>query len=134
MKRCRKCGCYRQNPLDARGIICDFCAKPGVIQLHTCNPFPMGNRLRSQFMSCEPCSQFIANRNLRALVTQGANMLPASVPRREARMIFRNLYSQFFANLLDTREIEPWHIFDLQMLRARSRDIKCELRNRHPHL
>jgi hypothetical protein len=85
-------------------------------------------------MSCSTCGQFIADRNIRALITQAANMLPPMIARKEARVMFRGLYSQFLNNLLATHTIEPEHIFELQMLRARAKHVKCQLRTGHPYL
>ena len=44
------------------------------------------------------------------------------------------LYQQFFDNRFDAFDIEPEHIFDLTMLRARAKDQKCTLRRGHPIL
>ena len=89
--------------------------------------------MRSQMMSCGPCSQLIATTNIRVLVSQAASMLPKEI-RRQVRLHFRTMFQQFFDGLLDTRKIEPSHIFDLQMLRARASGLKCSLRSGHPRL
>jgi ribosomal protein L23 len=124
----------RRNPLDTSGIICDFCAQPGADAIHNTIPFPMGGRTRFQFMSCPACTQLIEDQNLRALVTQGANMMPPTMPRKMARTIFRDIYSTFFTNLLKSNAITPTHIFELQMLRAQAKALKCQLRTGHPAL
>jgi len=128
------CGCtqrYIKNPLDTKGIVCDFCGGTGVSHIFTCKPLHIGGRTRSQFMGCDSCSNLVINRNLQKLTRQAANLLPIKV-QKMAREHFKNLYLQMFINLIDTREIEPSHIFDLHMLRPSDPSIKCEVRTGHP--
>jgi len=123
----------RRNPIDTSGLICDFCGGIEVIEIHNTRPIQLGGRLRTQHMSCSSCSQLVATRNIRGLISLAANMLPPEI-RRQVRIHFREVFQLFFGNLLDTFTIAPSHIFDLQMLRARSLNQKCSIRSGHPAL
>ena len=128
-------GTRRKNPLDTSGIICDFCGGSGVTSLHTHIPMVIGDRMRMQQMSCDTCGQFIANNNIRALVTQAANMArPLPDERRGFRIYFRKIYQLMLDNIINTQTVGPDHIFELQMGRARSLALKCEIRKGHPTL
>lgn len=132
------CDCHyysRRNPLDTSGIICDFCGAGGVTMMYTGGPLMLGSVPRTQFMACDPCATLIADRNVGALVKQAAEPLKGqSVSMLKVKAHFQKLFNQFFRTLLDSRKIEPSHIFDLQMLRARAQRIKCVIRTGHPKL
>lgn len=117
---------FRSNPLDTMGIICDFCAQPGVVHIYECTPFMLGGIMRAQFMACSTCRDLITTKNIRALITASANMLPQQM-RRQARSMFNQLYTTFFSNLIKEDPISPADIFDLHMLRARTKVTKCQL-------
>lgn len=88
-----------------------------------------------QQMSCDACGKLIASNNLRTLVTQAANLAPPmSGTRRQLRVFFQGLYQQLLSSIFNTRTLEAKDIFDLQMLRARSLAVKCEIRKGHPTL
>lgn len=118
---------FRRNPLDTSGIICDFCGKSGVVHIFTAQPMMIGGIPRTQHMACPSCRDLILNRNIRALVTQAANMLPQAA-RRQARTHFSAIFTELLSKIVADAAIQPSHIFDLHMLRARQKRTKCALR------
>lgn len=138
---CKKCTCYQQNPLDTGGIICDFCGNGGAIKLYTISPTIMiGNIPRSQFVACPTCTILMDSRDIQTLAETAGKLVPVPLKavgvakmefRKKVRRHFLKLYGEIFQNLVDSRKLEPSHIFDLHVARATSKHRKCEFRTGH---
>lgn len=120
----------RRNPLDTSGVICDFCGKPGITHIIFCHPFMLGNVPRAQFATCSSCLDLINTKNIRQLVTNACDMMPASA-RRMARVHFGGLYQTLLSNIITIRAVSPQDIFDLHIARSTSLRQKCQLRTGH---